>query len=373
MKLTKRGKEFLIATIAGTIVASVVDITIILALCLSLVFAAVLSEIMLIRSSSDNIGIERESSHVSCFKGEKISCKLIVHSGRRRFVKISLSKLVPPQGVDAEIAQIEQSNFNLQFKPRFSGRFFGLSALFELNDPLQLFKKTIEFNAADFYVDCYPDSILREIATTRPLSVSLGELQGSSHGAGSEFYAVDEYRGMTDSKNIFWNKVASMPDERLLVKMRVANIQKTISLALLNSSERGQDTFAWIDSVCEGVGSIGKATLQIGCNVEIRFDSMSQVTTRFATDLHELSEAIMEMSTSHLSNLDNASSLLAGADICITGFKELQNELLASVVARKPALLIEDTGVTPNQISELSIIYSPYKNLSALVNRVAGI
>ena len=81
----------------------------------------------------------------------------------------------------------------------------------------------------------------------------------------------------------------------------------------------------------------------------------------------------MEMSTSHVSNLDNASSLLAGADICITGFKELQNELLASAVARKPALLIEDAGVTPNQISELSIIYSPYKNLSALVNRVAGI
>ena len=135
-----------------------------------------------------------------------------------------------------------------------------------------------------------PPRFCREIATTRPLSVSLGELQGSSHGAGAEFFAVDEYRGMTDSKNIFWNKVASMPDERLFVKMRVANIQKTISFALLNSSERGQDAIAWIDSACEGAGSIGKATLQIGCNVEIRFDKGSQVTTLYATDLRELSE-----------------------------------------------------------------------------------
>jgi hypothetical protein len=373
VKLTKRGKEFLGATVAGTIVATVIDVTIVLALCLSLVFAALVCEIILTSSSVRNLKIKPEFSHLNCFKGEVVACNLVIPSNRRRLVSISLAKLEPPRGIETEILTTDQNEIRLQFRPRFAGRFSGLSAKYELNDPLQLFSRTNEFTDSSFYVDCYPSSILKEVVSTPPLSVSLGELQGASQGAGSEFYAVDEYRGMTEKKNIFWKKVASMPDERLLVKMRVANIQKSISIGLINTSERGEGYFEWIDSMCEGVGYVGKAALQIGCDVEMKFDDGTQIVSVRATDLGELSEAIMEMSASRVSNFDNASLLLSQSDIYVTGFKELQDELVASAVARKPALLIEDPGVTPVKLSNLSIIYSPYENLGALVNRVAGI
>lgn len=373
MKLTNRGKEFLWATIAGSIVATVLDLRIVLALCLSLVFTALISEVILLKSSEENLKIEPERSHVSCFKGEDSFCNLLVRQGRRRFVNVSISKLIPPSGVDTESQTNNGQSFQLRFKPKYAGRFSGLSAQFALGDALQLFSKKIEFVAKDFYVDCYPSSILKDIRSVRPLSVSLGELQGVTHGAGSEFYAIDEYTGITEKKDIFWKRVASMPDERLLVKMRVANIQKSISVALVNSGERNERYFEWIDSVCEGVGSLGKAALQIGCDVELKFWDGTKVVVVHVSELAELSEGIMQMSTSHPSMIDSISELLTESDIFVTGFKEIQNEHLAAELAMKPTLLIEDVGVAPDNIGDLSIIYDPNQNLNALLNRVVGI
>lgn len=373
MKLTNRGNDILRATVAGSIIATVLDLRIVLVLCLSVVFIVLISEIILARSFTGNLRVEPEVPSVSCYKGEEAWCNLAIRNLKLRFVNVSVSKLVPPAGVETEIQESDKNLFRMRFKPNFSGRFSGVMAEFELNDPLQIFSKKIEFATRDFHVDCYPSSILKEVRSSVPLAVSLGEVQGVTHGAGSEFYAIDEYRGVTERKNIFWRRVASMPDERLLVKMRVANIQKSISIALLLSSERAQDRIKWIDSACEGVGAIGKAALQIGCEVEIKFDDGKEIISQCATDLRELSNAIMLMSTSHTSNLDNASLLLSESDICVTGYKELENELLASAVARKPALLIEDAGVSPSRLSELSMIYGPSQNLGSLVNRVVGI
>ncbi|MDG6905725.1 MAG: hypothetical protein JRN20_08080 [Nitrososphaerota archaeon] len=297
MKVTSRGKEFLWATIAGSVVATALDVRIVLALCLSLIFTALIAETIL-KSSQEDLKIEPELSHVSCFKGQNSFCNLLVRKGKHRFVNVSILKLVPPHGVETESQINDGQSFQLRFQPRYAGRFYGLSAQFVLVDALQLFTKKIEFAANDFYVDCYPSSILKDIKTARPLSVSLGELQGLTHGAGSEFYAVDEYAGITEKKDIFWKRVASMPDERLLVKMRVANIQKSISIALVNASERSQEYFEWIDAVCEGVGSLGKAALQIGRDVELKFHDGGKIIVVHVSDLRELLEGIMEMSAS---------------------------------------------------------------------------
>ncbi len=373
MKLTKRGKDFLTATLAGTITASIVDIKIVLALCLSLIIAALLSEIILARAFRNSIEITPTVSHVACFKGEESRTGLKICSPSRRLVSVTLSNVVLPEGIEANVDDSDTNMPNLLIKPLYAGRFSGLSAQFELKDTLGLFSKRVELEAEDFVIDCYPSSLLKEIRLARPLSIVLGEREGTTHGSGMEFYSLEEYTTGTDRKNILWKKVASMPDERLMVKVRETNIPKSLFISLIQTVQRGKHSIPWVDCACEGVGSLGKIILQIGCDVHLLFDSGGRVASIKAADTSELSEALMQMSTARFSDLDTASLLLTRADICVTGFIELQNELLASEVARKPVLLIGDEDASPSNVGDLAVIYTPEQDLAPLVNRVVGL
>lgn len=372
MKRTKRGSDLLKATLAGTLIATIVNVQIVLALCLAVVLGALIGGVILASSSGQYIVIRPESTRISCFKGEEIRTRLLVQSKWRRFVSLSLSRIQPSKGVDGKIEQSNGDGFTVLMKPRFAGRFYGISATFELNDPLRLFSKSIDFSEREFVVDCYPSSILNETQQMRPVSISLGERETTGQGIGVEFYSADEYSSAVETKNIFWKRVASLPDERLLVKKRASNIQKTITISLLSTNERRENHLQWIDSACEGVATIGRTILSIGCNVKLIFDRDGHVVSKDAASLTELSDAIMEMSTAGISNLDNASFLLSKADICVIGFEESRNNLLAAVVARKPTLLIEDTCEIPPHIGELAVVYHPHRDLGGLVRRVAG-
>jgi uncharacterized protein (DUF58 family) len=371
VKLTKRGKDYLKACLAATLIASVLDTKVVLALSMSLVIAALISAIILGRSNSEGLEIQSANEHISCYKGDEVRAVIYVKMQTRRFISIALSHIEPPKGIETNFERTSEDNFWISVRPRFAGRFLGFSATFELNDPLRLFAKKVEFVANDFVVDCYPSSILKEVSRSRPSPISLGELEGRTQGLGLEFYAIDRYTSSAERKNIFWRRVASLPDEKLLVKTRTTNIQKTIAISLILSSER-KESLEWIDSVCEGVAMIGKTILDIGCRAKINYDTGIEIVSKDVTNLKELSEAIMDMSTAHVSDVENSASLLKSADIYVTGFNELQNSLLAPAVGRKPTLLIEDEGEIPTGISELAIVYKPFRDLSELVSRVTG-
>jgi uncharacterized protein (DUF58 family) len=372
VKLTKRGKDFLAAILAGVVFATVIDIKMVLALSFSLVAVALISKLVLAKASEENIAINPSADHISCFKGEEGKIDLEIRPSVNRFVTASLTKVIPPQGAEAKIVQSDPTVSSLIIRPKYAGRFSGISAEFELVDPLQLFKKKVDYTSKDLTIDCYPSSLLKEIRAVKPISVALGEREGSTHGAGLEFYSLEDYRGSSERKNIFWKKVASRPDERLLMKIREANIPRTLTICLIRTGPRSSDSLRWVDSACEGVGLIGKIILEMGCDVEILFDN-GKVVGIETSSLRELSKAVMEMSAYQQSNLDNASLLLARADICVTGFRELENLLFASAVARKPSLLIEDDDAKPARIGELAVIYGPDKDLSSLVYRVVGL
>lgn len=373
MKLTDGGKQFLKATLAGTIVATIVGINIVLAVCLSLVLVALISEIVLARYPASRVEIKPERQQISCFKEEDVRLRLSFQPVRSMLVNVSLSRLALSEGVDAKIEGTDPGEPSLTIKSKFAGRFSGLLAEFELSDPLQLFKKTVESKIQDFRLDCYPLSILKEIRTVSPVSISLGERETRSQGMGMEFHSVDEYHSSSEWKSIFWRKVASMPDEKLLVKKRTANVPKSVSIALIHTINRGKDSPGWMDSACEGVAAIGKTILQIGSDVEIRYDAGGRVVSDVATDIEELLEGLMKMSISQDSDLNGTSLLLTRSDICVTGFKELHNDQLASAIARKPALLIEDVGETAVEVGERAVVYHPHRDLTELVRKVTGI
>jgi hypothetical protein len=205
------------------------------------------------------------------------------------------------------------------------------------------------------------------------MTLALGERTGRTHGSGQEFYSIDEYSPSVERKNIFWKRIAALPDERLLVKVREANIPSSLSIGLIRTVDRGEDELRWMDLVCEGCGIIGKNIFGLGCEVNLLFSSGNSVVRLEASDLSELSESIMQMSQSVKNDVESTSEILSNSDVCITGLKELEVDLLALAIAKKPSLLIEDKGTFPRTIGNLSIIYTGNQDVTGLINRVLGI
>jgi hypothetical protein len=372
VKLTQRGKDYLKAIILGTIVATIFDIKIALALCLSLIFTAILSEVILRSSRAKTIEIKFENTHPTCFKGDEVNQKVSLISPRSRGVSITLMSVETPPGVEPIAREQNSDSLSFSFRPRYAGRFSGLTVNFELSDPLGLFARTVRTSKQDYVIDSYPLSVLQEVRASRPIMLSIGDRSAKTRGTGQEFYAVDEYKSAVEKRDIMWKKVAAMPDERLLVKIRESNIPHVIRVALLQMTERWPDSLTFMDLSCEGVALLGKHAFADGCDLELSFVAEGKAVSKLATEPGELSDAIMEMSSTETDRSQAVLELLSDCDICVTGLREIQDRTFANAIAKKPALLIKDDNTFPPNIDERAVIFDGAQDVSVLVSRVVG-
>jgi hypothetical protein len=371
VKLTQRGRDFLKAVLFGTIISSLLDVRVVIALCLSLVLAAVISEIILASATTGSIRIELGDPHLTCFKDGTAVEDITVKMKRQRFVRVRVSSVKGPRSVEAIPDETESPSdqIRITFRPKYAGRFEGLYITFEFIDPLGLFRKTLQMTRDDFVIDIYPSSLLKEVRQSAPISLALGERAGRTHGSGQEFYSIDEYNSSIERKNIYWKKIASLPDERLLVKVREANIPQSLSIGLVKTIERDQTELQWMDLACEGAANLGTNIFSLGCDVILLFFFEGTIIRCEASDPLEFRECLMQMSSANPSDKERTSEILDVCDICVTGFKELQDDLLAQEVARKPALIIKDPDAFPAALGNLAVIYSG-SDIGELVNRV---
>ena len=374
MKLSPRGKDYLRASLYGAIVSSIFDVRLILALCLALLVTAALSEVILAAATTGKISVHFDQPHLICFKEGEVKENFRINYKTRRFVKVKISSIKAPAGVETLPDESSKDGLRLIFRPRYAGRYQGLTATFEFRDPLELFSKSLQISIDDFVLDCIPESLFRETRAHRPMALALGEKIGKTHGSGQEFYAIDEYTPGIERKNIFWKKIASMPDERLLVKVRESNIPKFLTIGLIRTVLRGeQEQLVWTDRACEGISLIGKNIFSIGCGLNLVFESATGPIRLQALDISELAEAVMQLSVGQISDIESTSELLYQSEICVTGLKELNVDLLALAVARKPCLLIEEEEPTlPRTIGNLAVIFTGRENVSELVDKVVG-
>jgi len=352
----------------GTIVSSILDVKLVLAACFSLLMAAGISEILLAASTTGNVRVDLEEPYLNCFKGGEVIENISIRYRRNRFVRVLVSSVKGPEGV-VTVPNDSTESLSLSFRPQYAGQFQGLRVTFDFLDPLGLFKKTLEVVRSDFIIDCYPSSLLKEVRQVAPLTLALGERSGRVHGSGQEFYSIDEYNPSVEKKNIYWKKTASLPDERLLVKVREANIPQAITIGLVKTVSRETD-LAWMDLACEAAGDLGAHIFSLGCDVRLAFYRDERISRLEAEDLQEFRESLMQMSRSQVAGIEFVSEILHECEICVTGFKEVEDSLLASEVARKPSLLIKDGEILPQTIGNLSLIYTGTEDVTELVNRV---
>ncbi|MHB8568030.1 MAG: DUF58 domain-containing protein [Nitrososphaerales archaeon] len=373
MRSTKRGRDYLKASIATAIISSILDVRITLALALSLLIAALVSQLLLGTASVKNMSIEIDEPSLAIFKGETVTETVRIISHRRRFVDVQLDSINGPAGVEASIVSESSDSMVFSFKPAYAGRFEGFTAIFTFSDPLSLFRKRMKFERLDFVLDSFPKSLLSETRAVRPVSLSLGERTGRTSGFGQEFYAIDDYRPSSEKRSIYWKKVARMPDDKLVIKIRESNIPKTMKIGVIRTSQREiEDSIIFLDIVAEGAAMLGKILLSIGCNVELLYHRDGSVLTALASDLSELSHAIVEMSTCEVASSEDVFSIIVDSDICITGFKELGSPKFAEVISTKPSLIVKEEGANPATIGELALIFSGSEDVGRIVNEVVG-
>jgi hypothetical protein len=369
VKLAQRGRDFLKAVLFAAIVSSILDVKLVLAACFSLLMAAGISEALLAASTTGQIRVDLEQPQLSCFKGGSVKERITIRYRRTRLVRVLVSAVKGPDGVDT-VPNDSTDALSLTFQPKYAGRFEGLRVTFDFLDPLGLFRKTLEVTREDFVIDCYPASLLKEVRQTPPITLALGERSGRSHGTGQEFYSIDEYNPSVEKKNIYWKKIASLPDERLLVKIRESNIPQAITIGLVRTVPRDTGDLEWMDLACEGAGDLGSHIFSLGCDVNLVYFNDDKLTNLETTDLLEFRQSLMRMSLSQLTGRDCVSEILYECDICITGFKELEDDLFAGEVARKPSLLIKEGDSLPRTLGNLSLIYSGIEDVEEIVNRV---
>jgi len=263
---------------------------------------------------------------------------------------------------------------SFSFEPEYAGRFKGLTVNFELRDPLQLFHKTMQISRPDFIIDSLPKSLLADMRVARPMTLTLGERTGRTRGSGQEFYALDEYSNQVEKHDIMWKAVARMTDEnKFVVKVRESNIPKTLKIGIVKYAKRRfEEELRWTDIACEGAGLLGYVVLLIGCDVELIYGGGDHAAVSHAADISELSSSIMEMSVSGETSSEETYSIISESDICITGMKELEEQLFANAVSRMPSLLVSEPEADVRVIGDRSVVFTGTEDVNPLVNAVVG-
>jgi hypothetical protein len=346
-----------------------------LLLALTLAAVALISFLIVFSITRYNTRVVMEPTKLRGFKNDRLSTSAVLVSTRARWVNSKLSAVRSQAGIEAQF-ELSEGLARIYVISRYAGRFSSFTLQFEVRDILNLFSKRIQTVAADLTFDSLPLSLLAPIPHSRPMPLALGERSGKSPGSSLELYSIEEYRPFSETKNILWKKVARMPDERLLVRVRDSSIPKVIRIGFIQKAKRNlRSKLEWIDLVCEAIGMMGNSLMAVGCTVEILHaakESTSSVSIHEVTSLEDLASAIMELSESpELSpDLESLFKILDQTDIAVCGAGELEERQLALPLSKLPALVVAERGASPFLLGQKAMMYSGVEDVRKLVSKV---
>jgi hypothetical protein len=352
-----------------------------LLLAFTLSIVALVCFIIVVSVNRFNTKVIMEPNRIRGFKNNKLWTSAVLVPKRARWVNSKLSKIRSQVGVDAQF-EVSEGLAKIYITSNYAGRFSSLSLQFEVRDILNIFSKRIQAIYADLTYDSLPLSILRPLPRSRPLPLALGERSGKSPGSSLELYSIEQYQPFTETKNILWKKVARMPDESLVVRIRDSSIPKVIRIGFIQISKRDpRAKLELIDRTCEAIGMMGNSLLATGSTVEIYHASKRDEESKLQQDsisIHEISsleglaDALMELSESSPLNIDSSNTfkILDQSDILVCGARELEQRSLALPISKLLALVIAERDATPLLIGQRAMMYTGVEDVRKLVSKV---
>jgi hypothetical protein len=346
-----------------------------LLLALTLAIVALISFLIVLSITRYNTKVVMDPTQIRGFKNDKLWTSAVLVSRRARFVNSKLARVRSQVGVETQF-ELSEGLAKIYITSKYAGRFSSLTLQFEVRDILNLFSKRIQTFHSDFAYDSLPLSILVPLPHSRPMPLALGERSGKSPGSSLELYSIEQYRPFTETKNILWKRVARMPDESLVVRIRDSSIPKVIRIGFVQMTMRDPKAkLEWIDLVCEAIGMMGNSLLATGCTMEIRHASRADknpISFRQISSLEELADALMRLSVSPglSSDLQNMFKILDESDIIVTGARELELKPLAVAVSKLTALVIAERDASPLLVGQKTIMYTGVEDVRKLVSKV---
>lgn len=367
---TVRGKDYLKGILVAAVLSTIFDIGLILALSLVLCFMALISLLLLRRLGERVERLSISPMQLRGFKGEEVYADLELFTKSQRWISVVVSSIEAPLGVEVKTEVLNSNQIRLALIPRFAGSFKGLRVELELRDVLGLFARPIAKIFYDFVIESMPNSLVVPIPRPRPFLLALGERTAGTKGAGQEFYSIDDYQPYSETRDILWKRIARMPDERLLIRIRESNMPQNMTIGFLEIKERApMDRLRFVDLASEGVGLMGRNLLASKCDVTILRRSHDSMEERRISSTEELADALIPLSLSERMVDDrDIIQILNESDVLVTGLRELEDLNLANSVSRKPTLLIDEEA-TPALIGEQSLIFRGTEDIRKLIAR----
>jgi hypothetical protein len=347
-----------------------------LAMTLAFSIVALIAFLIVLSVTHYNTKMVMDPPSIRGFKRDQLTTTIVLIFKRSRWINVNLASVKAQRGVDARF-EVERSGVvKVTLSSRYAGRYSSLTLQFEIVDVLNLFKKQIQVVSVDFLYESLPLSILRQIPHSRPMPLTLGEKSGKSPGSSLELYSLEEYTPFTETKNVMWKRVARMPDEKLIVRVRDSSIPRLVSIGFVQIKKRqDQDYLEWMDLVCEAIGTMGNSLLTAGCLVEILQTSIEDpgsVLVHEITDLDGLSNAVMQLSVppDPGKEMENVFRVIDRSDILVCGMRELEDHLVAPPISKKPALAVMEKRASPYVVGQQTMIYTGVEDVRKLISNV---
>jgi hypothetical protein len=330
------------------------------------------------------VSVSMEGGHVRTFKGEEYETVLKIESRGTDWIGSIPTTFAIETGQLLKTEPLAEGRIRLRFFGKYAGRSEGVKVEISLTDPLRLLNRVDRVAYSEFVLDTLPLSLLAAVLPRRLSVFGFGDQPTGYPGPGQELYGLDDYHTAGDTKDIIWKRVAKSPNETLIARVREASVRDVVKVGVVQFAERGEGRAEFVDKVCEALGYIGKEVLEMRAGISLQYNSPSVpgakensktgeerlrgLTQSRATDINEVAEAVMSFSVAPGSR--EIEAVVRSSDFVITGLRELEDEKMATIIAEKPMLLIDEEASPPSTFADRSIIYTGKENLFPLIRRM---
>jgi uncharacterized protein (DUF58 family) len=292
MRLTERGRDYLLGILLLETVGLATGANLFAALALALAFASLISMALLKLLAPRSLNVSTLDDHIRLFKHQEGRLALSLQGKRDRWTSPEVESVAVDGAVETSVLR-DGENFVVKVKPMKAGRFAGFKVNVRLGDAIGLFSLRRQAVLDQVVLDSLPISLLSQMEPRRPLSVVIGESPVGRPGKGQEFYGIEVYSEQSESRDILWKRAANSPHGPLLARVREANSPDSISIIVAHGEVGEERRVDCIDLQCEALGLLGRTLL--ANRVEVVTVGPDGVRWP-AKNEEELADAIMEIS-----------------------------------------------------------------------------
>ena len=292
MRLTERGKDYLLGALLLEAVGLATGNNLFSALGLALAFTSLTSAALLGLRGSRSLDLTVPENSIRLFKHQEGRIALALRGRPGWWTSPKIESVSVGDPVDTSVSA-DGEHFLVKVKPLKAGRFTRFVVAVELNDPIGLLSLSRQLVLDQMVLDSLPISLLSRPGAGRPIPVIVGESPAGAPGKGQEFYGIETYTEQSESRDILWKRAASSPHRPLLARVREANSPAYVDISVAHGEIDKAGLADLVDLQCEALGLLGETLLANGVEVEI---AGPDGVSRHARTEEDLAAAIMETS-----------------------------------------------------------------------------